>query len=168
MPGANITKVWPLDVALARGIEMPYDKHTLVFTPLTVDDWGGILRMARSEALEAYLKVADKLQPLPNVRAMDVHAILFTMTVQHMMTMLRSPPIRRFALKRSLHTTEGVTDALINKLLDDELRANMASDIVELLSIGPQDPATFTKEDPAQSDPTDTEAPSSSEKSSVT
>jgi len=156
------TTVWPLDVAFGCGLEVQANGRTWIFSPLTFKDWGDVIARARSEALGAYLDAAGERKGIDHrQRAIDINAILFGTQAQQSLEMLRAPELRRFVLRRSLEKKHpDVTDDDVNKFLEDEHQARMYSDIIELLSLGPQ-----RSEQDGDENPTSTNGSTSIEKS---
>jgi len=159
---AKHTTFWPLDVAFACGIDVQIEGKTWQFSPLTFKDWGDIIALARGEALSAYLDATGERKDVDHrQRAMDMNAILFGAQAQQSLEMLRAPKIRHFVVKRSLEKKHpDVTDENIDKFLEDEHQARLYSDIVELLSLGPNRP-----EQDGDANPPENQESTSTEKS---
>lgn len=148
--------VWPLDAALACGIpELEFNGKKWTFSPLVYNDWGDVIALARGEALQAYLTSIEGRSIGYSQRAQDLSTILYGAVAQHSITSLRSPGVRRLVLKKSLikHHPD-VTDEELDKFLEDEHRANLALDIVDIQSGGPLDPTAAGGESDGDGNPT--------------
>jgi hypothetical protein len=148
--------VWPLDRALACGIpELEFNGKKWTFSPLVYNDWGDVIALARSEALKAYFDAVNGRNIGYSQRAQDLSTILYGAVAQHSVTALRSPAVRKLVLKKSLVKKHpDVTDEELDAFLEDEHKANLVVDFVDILSGGPLDPTAVGQESDGEENPT--------------
>lgn len=133
---------WPLDLALARGVDITIDGKEWTFSPLKVRDWADVGKRARSNAVSAYLDVTKSKHDIDPRRWRDgLCAIVFSAQVENTFDALHDPSIRREMLMRSLkHKHPDVTPEQVDKILEDEHHDKILIDLVTLMSLGASDP----------------------------
>lgn len=137
----DIETFWPLDVALARGHDLTIDGKTWILSPLTLNDWGDVVKAARVEAMRAYEEGTKGLKVDPFQRSKDISTILYGSPAQDSLSLLHLPCVRHAMLKSSLRRKHpDVTDEDVRTILEGEQESRLALEIVQRLSVGPMKP----------------------------